>query len=148
MACSAAQALAADEQEDEEEAQREQEEQEDATEPPMTPTEVQTAAAEAVDQVQRTPPPQAVAQPTRRRIPAPAPRGPRPSVAMVEDDSPPEEASGGTEFRGQRQIAREVEAQNAAAQAAAAAVGRAGHRVSGRVRRAPAVHHAEFRAGY
>ena len=26
--------------------------------------------------------------------------------------------------------------------------GRAGHRVSGRVRRAPAVHHAEFRAGY
>ena len=34
---------------------------------------------------------------------------------MVEDDSPPEEASGGTEFRGQRQIAREVEAQNAAA---------------------------------
>ena len=67
---------------------------------------------------------------------------------MVEDASPPEEASGGTEFRGQRQIARAVEAQNAAAQAAAAAAGRAGHRVSGRVRRAPAVHHAEFRAGY
>ena len=33
-------------------------------------------------------------------------------------------------------------------EAEAAGEDEAGHRVSGRVRRAPAVHHAEFRAGY